>query len=40
MGTGSVDPNNLTLLRPDGAPVRLGDLHAGPVLLVFFRHLT
>jgi hypothetical protein len=30
----------LTLRRPDGSPVRLGDVHAGPVLVVFLRHLA
>jgi hypothetical protein len=40
MGTGGLDPNALTFLRPDGSPVRLRELHAGPVLLVFLRHLV
>ena len=29
-----------TLLRPDGQPVRLSELGAGPLALVFLRHLT
>ena len=29
---------DLTLLRPDGAPVRLSELPA-PLLLIFLRHL-
>lgn len=28
------DLHTLTLLRPDGSPIRLGDLAAGPVLSV------
>jgi hypothetical protein len=29
-----------TLFRPDGRPVRLSELGAGPLALVFLRHLT
>jgi hypothetical protein len=29
----------LTFLRADGSTVRLADLHTGPILLVFLRHL-
>lgn len=34
------DLGALTLLRPDGSPVALADLHAGPLLIVFLRHLV
>ena len=40
MADGSVDLDTLTLLRPDGSPVQLGSLHAGPLLLIFLRHLV
>jgi hypothetical protein len=32
--------DDLTLLRPDGQPVRLSELTTGPLVLVFLRHLT
>jgi hypothetical protein len=28
----------VTLFRPDGSAVRLGDVQAGPVVLIFLRH--
>lgn len=31
---------DLTLFRPDGTPVRLSELLAGPTLVVFLRHLA
>jgi peroxiredoxin len=31
---------DLILYRPDGQPVRLSELSAGPLVLVFLRHLT
>ncbi len=40
MVAAGADLNTLTFLRPDGSPVRLRDLHAGPVVLVFLRHLA
>jgi hypothetical protein len=40
MASGEAALRDLTLLQPDGSPVRLGDVHAGPVLVVFLRHLT
>ncbi len=33
------DLSGLVFLRADGSPVRLADLHSGPILLVFLRHL-
>ncbi len=40
MADDGVRLNALTFLRPDGSPVRLRDLHAGPVVLVLLRHLA
>jgi hypothetical protein len=39
MTAGDVLPD-LTLLRPDGTPVRLSELLSGPTLLIFLRHLA
>jgi hypothetical protein len=40
MASAGMSLDTLTVLRADGSPVRLGDLHTGPMLLVFLRHLA
>ncbi len=32
--------SDLDFLQPDGIPIKLSELHSGPVVLIFLRHLA